>query len=138
MDSRNSNSGMSVRRRRICAKCKRRFTTFENVVDKSIWVIKKDGRKELFERSKVIEGLLIACNKRPVNDKQVDMIVIRIEKDIIKNYNKEIPSYKIGEVVLKELKKVDKIAYVRFASVYRQFKDVKEFIKEASNVHTRQ
>jgi len=130
IDSRESEDGLSVRRRRECLKCGRRFTTYEEIEKIPVMVIKKDGRREKFLREKILNGLLHACEKRPVSVEKLEEIVNRVEGRVYSYLHKEIPSKKIGEMVMKELQKIDKVAYVRFASVYREFKDVKDFSKE--------
>jgi len=118
----------ATRRRRECLKCKRRFTTYERVETK-IAVIKKDGRRESYTREKVKSGILRACEKRPVSQDKIDNIVTEIEAELVSYSKSEVPSKVIGELIMKKLKRLDKIAYVRFASVYRDFKDVSEFGK---------
>ncbi|MCX6742319.1 MAG: transcriptional regulator NrdR [Candidatus Pacearchaeota archaeon] len=118
----------ATRRRRECLKCKRRFTTYERVETK-IAVIKKDGRREPYTREKVKNGILRACEKRPVSQDKIDNIVTEIEAELVSYSKSEVPSKVIGELIMKKLKRLDKIAYVRFASVYRDFKDVSEFGK---------
>jgi len=130
IDSRISKNGSSVRRRRECLKCKRRFTTYEYVEKLPLMVIKKDGRREAFNREKLINGIMVACEKRPVSVKRIEKLVDDIERILEKRHEKEIPSKEIGELVMKGLHGLDEIAYVRFASVYRQFRDVGQFMKE--------
>ena len=130
IDSRVSKNASSVRRRRECLKCKKRFTTYEYVERISLMVIKKDGRREPFEREKLMNGLLVACEKRPVSVKRIEELVDDIEIQIQKQYEREVASKDIGELVMKGLHDLDEIAYVRFASVYRQFRDVGQFMKE--------
>lgn len=134
IDSRMANRGTTIRRRRNCSRCKRRFTTYERPEDRTIQVIKRDGRRERFDRQKLREGLLLACNKRPVSDRKIENIVSRIERQLYETYAREASSKVIGELILDELKKADKVAYVRFASVYRGFSDVGQFIQEASKI----
>lgn len=129
-DSRLKNSGSSIRRRRACLSCKRRFTTFEYVEEMPLMVIKKDGRREPFDRKKLLAGLLKACEKRPVGMDKLEEIVDNIERILNQNFEKEVSSSEIGELVMKYLYELDEIAYVRFASVYRQFKDINQFMKE--------
>lgn len=130
IDSRISRNGASVRRRRECLKCKRRFTTYEYVESVPLMVIKKDGRHEHFDRQKLMNGLLKACEKRPVSVERIERLVDDIERKLEKKYAQEVKSKDIGEFVMNSLHELDEIAYVRFASVYRQFKDVNQFVKE--------
>ncbi len=130
IDSRTSKEGDAIRRRRECLACKRRFTSYERVEDVLPLVIKKDGRREPFERNKILTGLKKACEKRPIGIDTLEAIVDSIEKRLINLGVKEIPSSWIGEDVMENLKRLDKVAYVRFASVYRQFKDIDELMKE--------
>ncbi len=130
IDSRSSVNGSSVRRRRKCLKCKKRFTTYEYVERVPLMVIKKDGRREPFEREKLLNGIMVACEKRPVSVKRVEKVVDDIEKYIERKHDKEVASREIGELVMKHLHVLDEIAYVRFASVYRQFRDVGQFVRE--------
>ena len=130
IDSRPTEEGHAIRRRRGCDKCNRRFTTYEKVEETILMVVKKDGRREAFERSKMINGMIKACEKRPVSMAQMEDIVNDIEKTISNSMQKEVESYDIGEMIMNRLKEVDEVAYVRFASVYRQFTDVNTFIKE--------
>lgn len=130
IDSRVSKNASSVRRRRECLKCKRRFTTYEYVERIPLMVIKKDGRREHFEREKLMNGILVACEKRPVSIKRIERLVDDIERKLEKTHDREVSSKEIGELVMKGLHPMDEIAYVRFASVYRQFRDVGQFMKE--------
>lgn len=131
LDSRPAEEGFSIRRRRACSRCDRRFTTYERLeISKMLTVIKKDGRREPYNRNKVIEGLLVATRKRPVSREKIEEIANKVEKEILSEGKNEVSSKKIGEVVLKHLKDVDAVAYVRFASVYREFKDIDEFTNE--------
>ena len=130
IDSRSSKNGSSVRRRRKCLKCTKRFTTYEYVERVPLMVVKKDGRREPFEREKLLNGIMVACEKRPVSVKRVEKVVDDIEKYIERKHDKEVASREIGELVMKHLHALDEIAYVRFASVYRQFRDVGQFVKE--------
>ena len=127
LDTRTLNEGSSIKRRRECLECQKRFTTFEILEDVQIVVIKKNGEKELFDRTKLLAGILKATQKRPVN---ADEIVSEIESEIQNSLNNEIESRKIGEMVMEKLKARDHIAYVRFASVYREFADVETFVSE--------
>jgi len=130
IDSRPTEEGHAIRRRRGCDKCNRRFTTYEKVEETILMVIKKDGRREAFDRTKILNGIIKACEKRPVTMAQMEEIVNEIEKTISNSMEKEIESYDIGEHIMNHLKEVDEVAYVRFASVYRQFTDVNTFVKE--------
>lgn len=130
VNSRQSPKGDSIRRRRECLKCGHRFTTFEVVEKVPIMVIKRDGRREAFDRQKLAGGILRSCEKRPVTLEEVERIVQFVEKTLYNNMEKEVSSLKIGEMVLKKLRELDEVAYVRFASVYRQFRDVSEFSHE--------
>lgn len=130
IDSRSANAGATVRRRRECLHCGKRFTTYEKVEEITLYVIKKDGRRDVFDREKVKRGLMTACKKRPVSVQTIEDIVNRIEIELYEKYDREVKSTKIGDLVMRELKAVDHVAYVRFASVYREFKDVSEFMRE--------
>ena len=130
IDSRAAADGRAVRRRRECISCKRRFTTYEQPEEIALYVIKKDGRREVFDRDKVKRGLLTACKKRTISVQKIDDIVSKIEMDLYGKYDREAKSKVIGDMVMRELRKLDHVAYVRFASVYRDFKDVVEFLKE--------
>ncbi|NGZ75796.1 transcriptional regulator NrdR [Saccharibacillus alkalitolerans] len=130
LDSRPANENKSIRRRRECESCGRRFTTFEMVEETPLIVIKKDGSREEFSRDKILRGLIRACEKRPVSVEQLETIVSRVERSLRNTAVAEIESRKIGEQVMQELYPVDEVAYVRFASVYRQFKDINMFMKE--------
>lgn len=130
VDSRSSNEGSVVRRRRECTKCNRRYTTYERIEEIPLFVIKKDQRRETYDRSKVLGGIHRACEKRPVPVEAQEQIVSDLEKMLEEKFEKEVPSYVIGEFVMDTLAKMDQVAYVRFASVYRQFKDVSHFMKE--------
>jgi transcriptional repressor NrdR len=119
-----------VRRRRECLKCKKRFTTYERIESTPLIIIKKDNRREPFSREKLLSGLQRACEKRPVSHEIVENIVHEIENEAREQKSNEVPSVFIGELVMEKLKKIDKVAYIRFASVYRQFEDIKSFEKE--------
>jgi len=138
IDSRLSGNFLSVRRRRECLKCSRRFTTYERIESIPFMVVKKDGRREPFQREKLLSGLIKACEKRPVSTADIENLVEDIEKEVKEKFYDEVSSDKIGEIVMKSLRKMDDIAYVRFASVYRQFTDVDDFLKEVKRFsHTR-
>ena len=130
IDSRPTEEGHAIRRRRGCESCGKRFTTYEKVEESIIMIIKKDGRREAFDRGKVRNGIVKACEKRPVSMAEIERIVDEIERGLNNMMEKEIDSTFIGELIMDQLKKVDEVAYVRFASVYRQFTDVNTFIKE--------
>lgn len=130
IDSRVSKEGDVIRRRRECLKCNGRFTSYERIEEIFPLVIKKDGRREPFDRQKILRGLENACEKRPVGIENREKLVAQIEKKLQGMGEKEIPSSWIGEEVMTGLKQIDEVAYVRFASVYRQFKDIKEFMEE--------
>jgi len=134
IDSRTNADGKSIRRRRECLKCGERFTTYEYIEDLSLLVIKKDGRREKFDRQKILSGIVTACEKRQISLDKMEEIVTQIEQEIHKNFDKEVNSRDIGELVMKKLAKLDDVAYVRFASVYRQFKDVNHFMKELKDI----
>jgi len=130
IDSRSSTDAFVIRRRRECLDCARRFTTYERIEETPIRVVKKDGRREGFERRQIMAGMLKACEKRPVGIDELDAITRRIEEKISEKFDKEVSSKHIGQQIMRELKKLDKVAYVRFASVYREFKDVDDFVEE--------
>lgn len=130
IDSRPTEEGHAIRRRRECENCKKRFTTYEKVEEIPLVVIKKDGSREVFDRNKVLNGIIKACEKRPVSLDDIEMIVSDIERGLNNMMQKEIKSKVIGEVIMDHLIDLDEVAYVRFASVYRQFKDVNTFISE--------
>ncbi|MBI3013764.1 MAG: transcriptional repressor NrdR [Candidatus Tectomicrobia bacterium] len=130
VDSRLSKEGDVIRRRRECLKCNRRFTTYERVEESLPLVIKKDGRREPFDSQKILTGIQKACEKRPISIADQEEVVRRIEKMMIERGEREVPSEVIGERVMKELHDLDQVAYVRFASVYRSFKDINEFMNE--------
>lgn len=129
-DSRDTDDGTSIRRRRQCLTCGRRFTTYETVEENQIRVIKKDGSRELFDRTKIRNGIIRACEKRNITSAQIDDVVNRIEKKIRNGLDQEVSSETIGRMVMDELKDLDQVAYVRFASVYQQFADVESFFIE--------
>ena len=133
IDSRSSDGGRVIRRRRQCLVCKRRFTTYEKIGEGSkLYAVKKDNSRVPYEREKIVAGLQKACYKRPVSAEQVQRIVDRVEENIFRNFDKEVSTVFIGDCVMKELHKVDKVAYIRFASVYRDFRDAGELIEEVS------
>ena len=130
IDSRASDEGFSIRRRRECLGCKRRYTTYERIEELSIKVIKKDGVREPLQREKLRVGIAKACWKRPVSDAQIDVVVNGILDEVASDFDQEVPSGEIGERVMAGLARLDQVAYVRFASVYREFKDVRDFVDE--------
>ncbi len=134
LDSRPSNEGASIRRRRECLACQKRFTTFETIEIMSFMVVKKDKTRELFDRSKVKKGIVRACEKRPVTMDQIENAVSDIEQQLLSSMRSEIPSTEVGELVMDRLKSLDEVAYVRFASVYRQFKDITTFRDELNKL----
>jgi len=134
IDSRSSKDDKAVRRRRLCLKCGFRFTTYEYVENTSLLVIKKDGSRQVYDRQKLLSGILKACEKRPISMEQMERIVDMIERELHKNFDREVKSRDIGELVMKHLANLDDVAYVRFASVYRQFKDVNQFMSELRNI----
>lgn len=130
IDSRMSGEGVSVRRRRECLECGRRFTTYEYVEQAPLVVVKRDGARKRFDREKIKTGIVKACEKRPISMEKIDSIVEKIEREIQKKADREVKSTVIGNMVMEELSDLDEVAYVRFASVYRRFKDVSYFMKE--------
>ncbi|GBD96370.1 MAG TPA: transcriptional repressor NrdR [Nitrospirae bacterium] len=134
IDSRQSKDGDVIRRRRECLKCEGRFTSYERIENILPHVIKKDDRREAFDRQKILQGLEKACEKRPVSVESREAMATRIENSLQAAGEKEIPSSVIGEQIMDGLKEIDEVAYVRFASVYRQFKDIKEFMQEIKDI----
>jgi len=134
VDSRPSDEGNSIRRRRECIACKNRFTTFETVESLPLVVVKKDNSREAFDREKLLRGLMRACEKRPVSLHQLEELVADIEQNLQNSMEKEIRSSMVGEMVMERLAKLDEVAYVRFASVYRQFKDLDTFLLELNRL----
>ena len=134
LDSRPANEGNSIRRRRECLKCQKRFTTFETIESVSFVVVKKDKTRESFDRMKLLNGLVRACEKRPVTMEQLENAVSDIEQSLQATMKNEISSTEIGELVMEKLKELDEVAYVRFASVYRQFKDIDSFMRELNKI----
>ena len=134
VDSRPIEEGNSIRRRRECENCKKRFTTYEKIEQVNVMVVKKDGAREFFDREKILKGIIRSCEKRPISIKQMENIVTDIEKEIVNMMQREISSEEIGNLVMDKLKDIDEVSYVRFASVYRQFKDVNSFLDELKNI----
>ncbi|MGI8495095.1 MAG: transcriptional regulator NrdR [Pyrinomonadaceae bacterium] len=130
VDSREAKDGDSIRRRRECLECGRRFTSYERIDEIPYMVVKKDGRREAFSRNKIMAGLLRACEKRPISAIQLEAIVDTVEKHVQDSPDRELPTSQIGKLIMRRLKELDKVAYVRFASVYLEFEDVSEFMNE--------
>ena len=130
VDSREAKDGNSIRRRRECLECSRRFTSYERIDEIPYMVVKKDGKREPFDRNKILAGLLRACEKRPISATQLESIVDSVEKSVQDSPDRESPTSDLGKVIMKRLKELDKVAYVRFASVYLEFEDVSEFMNE--------
>jgi transcriptional repressor NrdR len=130
IDSRAIEDGFAIRRRRECLACKRRYTTYERIEEPAIKVVKKDGIRVPFEREKIKQGLMKACWKRPVSDERIEAIVADVESDVYANFDTEVSTRYLGELVMKHLRALDQVAFVRFASVYREFKDVRDFVEE--------
>ncbi len=134
LDSRPAEDNQAIRRRRECLQCSRRFTTYERVENVPLIVVKKDGTRDIFDRNKLLTGLLKACEKREISLDTLENTVIEIEREFMNDSEREISSIKVGEKVMEKLQKIDPVAYVRFASVYREFKDVETFMKELENL----
>lgn len=130
IDSRSSADGYAIRRRRECADCSRRFTTYERIEESPLRVVKKDNSRVPFDRNRILQGLLKACEKRPVSLERLEEITSRIERKLAEMFDREVTSKFIGQLVAEELRQLDQVAYVRFASVYREFKDVEQFLEE--------
>lgn len=134
VDSRSSSEGAVVRRRRECLACGKRFTTYERIEETPLRVIKKDGSRAPFDREKIRHGIQRACEKRPVSAAQIEQVVQDIEDEVTKRYDREVPTRVIGELIMEHLKAIDSVAYVRFASVYREFKDTADFLAAIEGV----
>ena len=134
IDSRHTEEGHAIRRRRECEKCGKRFTTYEKIEEIILMVIKKDGSREAFDRSKIMNGIMKACEKRPVPLSEIEKVVDDIERGLNNMMEKEVKSTFIGELIMDNLKELDEVAYVRFASVYRQFTDINTFVAEIENL----
>ena len=134
IDSRPTEEGLATRRRRECMSCGKRFTTYEKIETAPLFVIKKDGSREMFDREKILRGLSKACQKRPVSAQELDTLVADVEKEVFNTLEKEVTSKQIGEMVMAKLKELDEVAYVRFASVYRQFRDINTFMTELNRL----
>jgi transcriptional repressor NrdR len=130
LDSRASQDGCAIRRRRECLGCRRRYTTYERIEATTVKIIKKDDSREPFDHAKIKRGLEKACWKRPISDQQLEAVIAAVESEIEANFESEVESRHVGELVMQQLRSLDEVAYVRFASVYRQFKDVQDFVKE--------
>ena len=134
VDSRPTVEEAAIRRRRECEKCSKRFTTYEKIEEMPLIIVKKDGSREAYQRSKMMNGILRACEKRPISVSTIEGMADEIEKELYNSMEKEIDSKKIGEMVMSKLKQIDDVAYVRFASVYRQFKDINIFLEELNKL----
>lgn len=134
IDSRSQDDNSAIKRRRLCEKCGKRFTTYERIDTIPMTVIKNNGTRETFDKNKLISGIMKSCNKRPITAKQISDIADEIENAVLSSMDKEIESKEIGSMVMDRLKKIDEVAYVRFASVYRQFKDINTFIDELAKM----
>lgn len=138
LDSRPTDEGMAVRRRRECLSCQRRFTTYEKVEEQMLHVIKRDGRRVAFDRGNILTGLMKACEKRPISIDELQRVTAEIELEIRNRFDREVPSTEIGELVMDKLRTLDEVAYVRFASVYRQFADIHRFREELERLFNKQ
>ncbi len=134
VDSRASSDEVSIRRRRECLECGKRFTTYEHPEEQRLMIVKKDGRREPFDRHKLLAGLVKACEKRPVSMDDLESLVEGLERELSQQFDREAPSREVGERVMKRLHAMDPVAYVRFASVYREFKDVEQFMRELKDL----
>ena len=134
VDSRASTDEVSIRRRRECLGCGKRFTTYEHPEEQRLMIVKKDGRREPFDRHKLLAGLVKACEKRPVSMEDLESFVDGLERELTQQFDREVPSREVGERVMKRLHAMDPVAYVRFASVYREFKDVEQFMRELKDL----
>ncbi|HEY4543328.1 MAG TPA: transcriptional regulator NrdR [Tissierellaceae bacterium] len=134
VDSRPTSEGEAIRRRRECIECKNRFTTYENIEEIPVMIVKKDGTRESYNRNKILGGVIKSCEKRPISIEEIEKAVDDIEKEISNSLKKEVSSEKVGQLVMDKLKELDEVAYVRFASVYKQFKDVNSFMDELKEI----
>jgi transcriptional repressor NrdR len=134
VDTRTVRNGEAIRRRRACLKCQHRFTTYEEVIKAHLRVIKRDGLHEELDRGKLLNGMLRACEKRPVSSAQIELIAGKIINELETEFEREVPSTAIGQKVMENLEKIDEVAYIRFASVYRRFKDVNQFLREVEGL----
>lgn len=137
IDSRASREGSTIRRRRQCLQCNHRFTTYEEIEHEGLMVVKRDGRREEFSREKLLAGLKKACQKRPISPKAIEEVVETIVDEVTDKYDREVPGMAIGERVMKALRDLDKVAYVRFASVYRRFEEATEFVSEVNKLESK-
>ena len=137
LESRTAREGLAIRRRRECLKCNHRFTTYEEVLRDELMVVKRDGSTQEFSRQKLIDGVLRACRKRPISVEQVESLIDAVIENIEKNYEREVPSQKIGEWVMTGLQVLDPVAFIRFASVYRKYSDVQQFLSEIQQMEQR-
>lgn len=138
IDSRSVRGGSAIRRRRVCNACGHRFTTYEEILKTGLRVIKRDGRREDFDRRKLVAGIQRACEKRPISEAEIESLVDGVIAEIEAEYEREVPSTVIGRKVMDRLQRLDEVAYVRFASVYRRFRDVTQFLKEVENLLSRE
>lgn len=134
LDSRQTDDGFKIRRRRECTSCGQRFTTYEKIEEMQLLVIKRNGNRQGYNRDKIINGLIRACEKRPISLSQIENIAENVEKQLYNNFQTEVSTEQIGEIVMNELKNIDDVAYVRFASVYKQFKDINTFMDELKRI----
>lgn len=134
VDSRTTKEGEAIRRRRECLQCAHRFTTYEYIEKTPLMVVKKDGKRQVYDREKLLHGLSTACQKRPVSREQLEALVDEVETIAFSKFKTEIHSYELGNMVIERLQALDEVAYVRFASVYRQFKDINQFMKELKDL----
>lgn len=134
LDSRPVEDGLAIRRRRECQNCGKRFTTYERMEETALLVIKRDNSREIFDRSKILAGLMRACDKRPVSAADLEQLVADIEKELKSSMEREVPALRIGDMVMERLREVDDVAYVRFASVYRKFEDIETFKQEINKM----
>jgi len=134
VDTRSREDGRVIRRRRLCENCDRRFITVEEIENKTLTIIKSDNRREAFDRNKLLRGVQIACIKRPVSIEQIEKLVDKVKVELESEFVKEVPSRRVGELVIQYLRELDEVAYVRFASVYRNFKDKEEFVHELNQL----
>ncbi|MBR3355181.1 MAG: transcriptional repressor NrdR [Oscillospiraceae bacterium] len=136
IDSRPSDDDLKIRRRRECIVCAKRFTTYEAIETTPLILVKKNGERELFDREKLLKSMLKACEKRPISAEQLSSICDRVEKNLLNRLEKEIPTQYVGELVMDELKQIDKVSYIRFASVYRDFRDIETFLKAINEIQS--
>ncbi len=134
IDSRPSDDDLKIRRRRECIVCAKRFTTYEAIETTPLILVKKNGERELFDREKLLKSMLKACEKRPISAEQLSSICDRVERNLLNRLEKEIPTQYVGELVMDELKQIDKVSYIRFASVYRDFRDIETFLKAINEI----